>query len=228
MDPGGRNSREYLLWPTWVYRIIAPIPLEKKAINFIEKAVLGFCRAGITRAEEIADRIHIHPGLSAYIMKGLQVKNYIGDDGLPTGKGNKLLESENKEDSEIKTGYIFQDPFTDELWPRFVEKLNYIDTERNANNFVELVFGSRGKPWRQRVHMHFPKKPVSPFQPDRGEILRKLRQYNRVVKYSKQGEFYEDEGLPDYEVEKISLERIDLSKKNLNRFYGNLSVCTSC
>lgn len=208
VHPGGRNSREYLLWPAWAYRIVAPMSSERR-INFIEKAVLGFCRAGIIRASEIADRIHIHTDLSAYIMKGLQEKNYIRDDGLPTKRGNELLESENIQYPEMKAGYIFQDPFTGELWPRFEEKLNYIDTERNAKGFLELIFGSKGKPWHQNVHIHFPEKNAPPFQPDTGEILRKLRQYNKAVKNAEHGEYYEDEDLLDHEMEKISLKRID-------------------
>ena len=46
-----RPPRKYLLWPAWVYRVVAPMPRPRR-LNVLEKAMIGLARAGIRRAEK--------------------------------------------------------------------------------------------------------------------------------------------------------------------------------
>ncbi len=191
-----RNEREYILWPAWAYRVVAPEVRDRK-INVLEKAVLGLCRAGVTIAQEIAPKIHIHPDLAVHIIIGLQQKGFIGYDGLPTQKGIEVLQEETLEDHKLITGYVFQEPWELSLWPRFVEKLNYADLEFRDNGFPDLVFGSAGKPWYQRAYMQFPETNAAPREPGPAEILRATRQHRRDLRNASSFQQWEEDVLDD-------------------------------
>lgn len=202
-----RNKREYILWPAWAYRVVAPEVRDRK-INVLEKAILGLCRAGVTIAPEIAMKIHIHPDLAMHIMLGLRQNGFIGYDGLPTQKGIEVLEEETLEDHRLITGHVFEDPWELSLWPRFVEKLDYADLEFEDNGFPELVFGSTGKPWYQRAYMQFPERSADPREPRAAEILRKTRQHRRDLRNASSFQQWEEDVLDD--MGSAPLERISI------------------
>lgn len=207
VNPGGRNEREYILWPAWAYRVVAPEVRDRK-INVLEKAVLGLCRAGVTIAQEIALKIHIHPDLAVHIMLGLRQNGFIGYGGLPTQKGIDVLQEETLEDHKLITGYFFQDPWELSLWPRFVEKLDYADLEFTDNGFPHLVFGSTGKPWYQRAYMQFPERNADPREPGATEILRRTCQHRRDLRNASSFQQWEEEFLDD--MGSVPLERISI------------------
>ncbi len=207
VKPGGRNEREYILWPAWAYRVVSPEVRDRK-INVLEKAVLGLCRAGVTIAQEIAPKIHIHPDLAIHIIIGLCEKGFIAYNGLPTQKGIEVLEEGILEDHKLITGYVFQDPWELSLWPRFVEKLNYVNLEFKDNGFPEIVFGSTGKPWYQRAYMQFPERNTDPREPGAAEILRKTRQHRRDLGNASSSQQWEEDVLDD--MGSAPLERISI------------------
>jgi len=184
--------------------VVAPEVRDRK-INVLEKAVLGLCRAGVTIAPEIALKIHIHPDLAMHIMLGLRQNGFIGYDGLPTQKGIEVLQEETLEDHKLITGHVFQDPWELSLWPRFVEKLDYVDLEFGDNGFPELVFG---KSWYQGAYMQFPERNADPREPGAAEILRKTRQHRRDLRNASSFQQWEEEVLDD--VGSAPLERISI------------------
>jgi hypothetical protein len=111
------QQRRYVLWPVWVYRVIAPSS-ENQRLNILQKAVLGLCNAGIFEVRRVADSLDIHPNLAKEIILELQQEGLVNSGGLPTDKGRETLQDEIINSSKSMTvGHIFQDPTTGELWP---------------------------------------------------------------------------------------------------------------
>jgi hypothetical protein len=150
-----KERRKYFLWPALMYRVVAP-EVRDRELNVFQKAVLGMCRAGTTNVQRIGDRLHIHPDLAALIYLELQERGLLGSNGLPTEKGRELFEEETLDARRMVTGHVFQDPWSGDLWPRFVEKLDYVELQQNPNGFPDLVLGSKGKPRRERAFMVLP------------------------------------------------------------------------
>src|SRR5690606_42085731 len=60
------------------------------------------------------------------------------------------------------SGYVFQVPWSGDLWPRFVESLDYCELEFNENGFPSVLLGTTGKPRRYRTFTVLPRAQLSP------------------------------------------------------------------
>ncbi|TLM67374.1 MAG: hypothetical protein FDZ69_04580 [Deltaproteobacteria bacterium] len=179
------DKRQHLLWPAWRYQVVAPEPRDK-VLNVFQKAVLGMCRIGIVNREKVGGRLHLHPDLVAKIMLELQMKALVDSHGIPTQKGLDLLAHETIEDHKTVVGYVFQDPWSGQLWPRFVEqsKLDSVNLQYGEKGFPILVLGTKGKPYLQPTYMHLPKALGPPQTPEAAEIVTVTRRHNRAARYS--------------------------------------------
>jgi hypothetical protein len=175
------SQRRFVLWPALMYRVVAP-EVRERQVNVIQKAVLGMCRAGTTNAQRIGDRLRIHPDLAALVYVELQERGLLGRDGLPTQKGRELFEEETLESHKLVTGHVFQDPWNGDLWPRFVERLDYVELQPNPNGFPDLVLGSKGKPRRERAFMCLPGETVCPPVPHPSDVLRATRRHRAALR----------------------------------------------
>lgn len=175
------SVRRFVLWPALMYRVVAP-EVRDRQLNVIQRAVLGMCRAGTTRVERIGERLHIHPDLAAIVYLELQERRLLGANGLPTKKGRELFEEETLEASTMVTGHVFQDPWSGDLWPRFIERLDYVELQPNSNGFPDLVLGSKGKPRRERAFMMMPGELAVPPAPDSWEIIRATRRHRSALR----------------------------------------------
>lgn len=177
------QQRRYLLWPTWVYRVIAPSS-ENRRLNILQKAVLGLCNAGIFEVRRVADSLDIHPNLAKEIILELQQDGLVGSRGLPTDKGRETLQNETVNRGESMTvGHIFQDPTTGKLWPRFVQELNYAELHYE-DEYPRLVLGKKGKPFYKWTYQYLP-QGLSEFftQPNSRQIIDAVRQHKRAKRY---------------------------------------------
>jgi hypothetical protein len=178
------GKRRFVLWPALMYRVVAP-EVRDRELNVLQKAVLGMCRAGTTNVQRIGERLHIHADLAALIYIELQERRLLGSNGLPTEKGRELFEEETLDASRMVTGHVFQDPWTGDLWPRFVEKLDYVELQQNPNSgFPDLVLGSKGKPSRERAFMVLPGDLALPPAPGASEIVRVTRRHRSALRRS--------------------------------------------
>lgn len=181
------SKRRYLLLPAWCYRVVAPRVSSRK-INILEKAVLGMCRVGAFTAVEIGEKLDVGSDLAALIIKQLSDRGFINRQGLLTEKGLNILESENLETQDLVAGFIFQDVWTGELFPRFMERQEYIDVKYNNDGYPDLVFGTTGKPNYQRAFMPLPVDNTIKKQPSSSEILQAVRKHSKALRYQN----YED------------------------------------
>jgi hypothetical protein len=174
------SQRQYLLYPVRMYRVVAPRVSSRK-VNILEKAVLGMCRAGITEAAKIGHHLDIGKDLTALIISQLADRYYVDSRGNLTQKGQKVLEDETFIAQEATAGFIFQDPWTGDLFPRFAERENYADVRLNNSGFPELILGTTGKPNYQRAFMPQVKNTIER-QPSPTEIIQAVEKHERTLK----------------------------------------------
>lgn len=177
-----RSKPEYILWPAWVYRVVAPLP-RARPINVLEKAVLGLACAGVRRAEEVGARLHLATDLAAYILVDLMEHGLLSDSGEPTLRGRELLLDELTESDQMTVGHIFQDPFSQELWPHLVDRLQHAERDFGNGEFPALMLGTTGKPFFVRPFMHLPQPYLTPTRPEASAILRACQQYRARLRY---------------------------------------------
>lgn len=202
------RHRRFILWPLLMYRVVAPEVRERR-VSVLQRAVLGMCRAGTVNVEKIGARLHLHPDLAGVIVVELQRRGLVGSNGLPTADGQALLEEETLESRAMVTGHVFQDPWSGELWPRFIERLDYAELQPGADGFPDLVLGSKGRPRRERAFMVLPGELAVPPPPGPGEIVRATRRHRAAVRNA---ETYEaaDEDDTAAGLSGVALDRVEL------------------
>lgn len=192
------SKRRYLLLPAWCYRVVAPRVSSRK-INILEKAVLGMCHVGAFTAVEIGEKLDIGTDLAALVIKQLSDRGFINRQGLLTDKGFKILETENLETQDLVAGFIFQDVWTGELFPRFMERQEYIDVKYNNDGYPDLVFGTTGKPDYKRAFMPLPVDNTIKKQPSSSEILQAVRKHSKALRYQNSEDRDDDDDAWNFE-----------------------------
>jgi hypothetical protein len=175
--------RQDLLWPAWMHRVAAPRPTQSK-LNTFQRAVLGLAYAGVIEADAVAQRLHIHGDLVAHIMlRELVPSGYLDrKTSLPTEFGVEALASDAAARAEMKTGFVFRDPFDGKLWPRFVEQIQYADVDYESDPYPLLVQGTAGAPIKRRPELVFPPQGALPIPPEPLEVLDAVRAQSRWAK----------------------------------------------
>ena len=186
-DPGKRNDREWLLWPAWAFRVVAP-ELRSRDVNLLQKAVLGMLRASRLTAVELGHRLGVHHELAAFVVTELQTQGRIDDAWAVTGRGVEVLEEEHEGSATLVPGWVFRDLWHGSLWPFVASSLEYAPTELDETGYPILMLGTMGRPWRQSAWMQFPPKARGgessgvaepPDPPDAREILRAVLRHKR-------------------------------------------------
>lgn len=174
------KQRRYFLYPVRMYRVVAP-RLSSRKVNILEKAVLGMYRAGITEAIEISQHLDIGKDLTALIFTQLTEQQCIDLRGNLTRKGQRILEDETWITQDAIAGFIFQDPWMGDLFPRFVEREDYVDTRPNDSGFPELILGTTGKPSYQQAFLPQVKNTIER-KPSPTEIIDAVRQHQKTLR----------------------------------------------
>lgn len=191
-------AKRSLLWPVWGYRVVAPERRERK-LNILQKAVLGLCRAGIYSAERIGKRLHLHRDLAAFLILELRERGLLGVDGLPTPEGIEVLCEETVESHRSVAGYVFQDAFSGELFPRFAERLDYVDVARYPDGFPkQILFDVQGYRKHIWLHVEWSDTLPKPIAPNAREILLAAQRHRAASRRARvistldaEDEFYE-------------------------------------
>jgi hypothetical protein len=163
--------------------VVAPRVRERQ-LNVLQKAVLGLCRAGVSTASRVSQVLHLHADLGAFILQELQVRGLLDSHGQLTPRGDQVLREETLESQQVVAGYVFQDPWTGELWPRYAERLEYAELESSADGHPNLVLGTTGSPRPQRAWMQLPQGIAEPAHPEPADILRVTRRHQRALSFA--------------------------------------------
>ena len=205
------SSRDFLLWPAWAYRVVAP-RVRQRQLNVLQRAVMGLCRTGVFRPEDIAENLSVHVDLAVFIVAELTELERLDVHGLPTEQGLHVLEDDSLETQEMIAGYVFQDPWTGELWPRFVEQLDYAELEYNEDGFPSLLLGSTGKPRRVRAFTVLPRTQVVPATPSAGAIVEAVARHRKGLRFinaqENNDEESDDEPIGDFVASGVQINRV--------------------
>jgi hypothetical protein len=206
-DPGGPNERAWLLWPAWAFRIVAP-EFQQRRINVLQHAVLAVLRASRLTASEIGHRLGIHAELAAFVVSELQTQGRVDDGWNVTKAGVELLDEEPEEATSLVPGWVFRDPWTDNLWPFIAASLEYARTERSTDGFPVIDLGTTGKPWHQGAWMQFPKTDCEPVPPEAREILRAAARHGRLERRTKRLDLWREDSDQAVELRQFDLDRV--------------------
>lgn len=191
------SEHQYLLFPALAYHVTAP-RMRNRTLNPLQKAVAMLVRTGLLEANEIGPKLDIHDDLAFLILRELKQGAYITQAGL-SDLGRCALQNDSVLSYEWVSGFVFQDPWTGKLLPRFVEDLNLCEHSIN-NNSVILHLGTEGKPYDHRaLWLEFPSEAqICP--PTSEDVLRSIQRQSRQKKTGKRSSF-EDE---DSDVEVVA------------------------
>lgn len=186
--PRIQGPARWLLWPAWGMRVVAPAP-QRRQLNVFERAVLGLCRAGCRRAERIAERLHLARDLAAHIILELQERRLLDHAAEPTDRGLSLLEDADEDlSSDPICGYVFRDPDSGELWPRFITPpLPYADTEPEDSRLF-LLGPSKGSPQRDPTFRIQPLSADEPEPPSPKAVLQAARAHRKKASWQEEDE----------------------------------------
>ncbi|MEH0576760.1 MULTISPECIES: hypothetical protein [Streptomyces] len=187
-DPG--DGRLCVLWPAWAYRVTAPV-LQQRGLDLFERVVLGLCQAGVRRPDRMGALIELDARLCAHILDRAVDAGHLNKRHELTDQGRRALRTGSAADSpEWQVCYVFEDPFSGELWPRTTDSLREAYVLRSRPEGVELQLGTAGKSDRATARRVQP--PVRPAQrPNAARVVAsasedraarrvfKVRQYER-------------------------------------------------
>lgn len=139
------------------------------------------CRAGAFSALEVGDKLDIGSDLAELVIKQLSAQGFI-NKGLLTNQGLDILEQETLATQDMVAGFVFQDPWTGELWPRFVERQEYAEVKFNNDGFPDLVFGTTGKPDYRQAYMPLPIEDIVKNKPSPQDILDAVKKHGRALR----------------------------------------------
>ncbi len=177
-NKGNVQKARWVLWPVFVWHVVAPVPRERK-INLFQRAVLGLARAGITKIHDVALRLLIAPDLAALIVQELQSMGLLNHAGSPTQRGLGILNDIEEEPAdEAQVGHVLSDAFGGKIWPRFLTGALPVADVLNEEGWPVLLSGSAGDPWKDKTFSVRPPGVVAT-PPSTRDILRAARRHRR-------------------------------------------------
>ena len=206
-NPGGRNDREWVYWPAWAFRVVAP-EFRDRSFNVLQKAVLGVLRASRLTAAELGERLGVHPELAAFVVTELQEQGRIDAEWKVTKRGVDLLEQESEESANLVPGWVFRDPWSGNLWPFVASSLEYAHTGRDKRGYPVLELGKTGNPWRQSAWMQLPSAGCGAKPPDAREIVRAALRHKRLGRRRQQVGVHLDEDIDGVDAVGLDLNRL--------------------
>lgn len=173
---------EWLLWPTLAWRVIGPRQ-RPRALNLVQRAVLGLLVAGLRTVDEIAARLCLHRELVALVIHELESMGALDATQRPTARGKTLLVEDDEGNDEYVVARVFSDPFTGEVWPRFVERdLPLVTAEENGGGWPVIITGTRGAPRRDKPFVVEMPSECIERAPSPAEILRAAHLHARHLR----------------------------------------------
>ncbi|NLE43081.1 MAG: hypothetical protein GX620_00035 [Chloroflexi bacterium] len=132
----------------------------------------------------MATLLQLDHELVRFIQKELMSLGYLDQRNSPTGRGLGLLLADDLLNSEdLVAGFVFQDPWTGHLWPRFSDHMDYADVDYVEADFPTLVLGSSGRPRRERPYLVFPGADVVWKTPTADEVLQAVEKHWRALRF---------------------------------------------
>jgi len=193
--------REHLLWPAYAWRVVAP-QVHRPKLNALQRATLGVLHGGRHTAEELGRRLGVEPELAAFVAQELQVHGRLSDTWAVTARGRAALEEESQAEAQLVPGWVFQDPWTGDLWPAVTRALEHAQTEPGEKGFPLLIIGDTAHQRRVRPWVQLCRRPRV-VAPDALAILSASERHRRLERHTRR---MRDETLDPMVDEELDLE----------------------
>lgn len=198
-DPWEHRRAEHrhdLLWPAYAYRVLAP-EVRERQLNVFQKAILGMCQGGKTNPTDIGGLLQLDPDLVSFVFVELQDLRLLDENLLVTADGESRLSVERDDlpDSQpLTVGYVFQDPWSSRLWPRFVDVLEYANCHFvEGDPYPRLLIGSAGSPRYVRPFAKSSRGGQQPLVPTALDVLDAVWRHRRDVRSGRSHAFTDSE-----------------------------------
>ena len=179
------TNQHYILWPVLLYRVVAPVPKNRR-LDIFQKTILELCSAGEIMPQSIAAKLYLDIDLVNLILQELQARAWLDHRRRLTTTGQKMLDEERskmQERVELKVGYVFRDPWRGKLWPRFEEYLKYADVRMHRDlERPEVELGTKGNPKRISPFVKQWPNKILEIPPRAIDILDAVRSHRRTQK----------------------------------------------
>lgn len=173
-----------LLWPVLVHRVLYP-EVRRPQLNLFQRAVFGLIRARTTRVEAIAELTGLHPSLIRLILAQGESNDWLAPEvHTLTEKGLRLLDDEEDELSNLKSGYLLQDAITGQLWPRMVAQLNEMEARDPAAKYPEFLAERKTGKLIKPYVLRYRKREFHPV--DNQSLMKAYRDYREDFRFSQQ------------------------------------------
>jgi len=141
--------------------------------------------AGQRRFNDIAKNMGLEPELIAFVVDQLRTKSALDEKGRPTERGLRFLEDSEVDPDDLVVGWVFRDPRSRRLLPRFVTELQLATVEADLKGRPVLVSGSKGRPFRAGAFVVPDERGGLGAAPSPSEVLDAVRRHRRHVKRAK-------------------------------------------
>lgn len=179
------EHRQDLLWPAYAYRVLAP-EVRERQLNVFQKAILGMCQGEKTDPADVGRLLQLDPDLVSLVLVELQDLRFLDQNLRVTADGERRLGVERDdlpESQQLTVGYVFQDPWSSRLWPRFVDTLQPADRHFvEGDAFPRLVIGSAGSPRHLRPFVKSSGGAQQPHPPTPREIVDAVWRHRRDLR----------------------------------------------
>jgi hypothetical protein len=175
VDDAAHGRCRWLLWPAWQFRVHAPVVTQAR-MDVFQRAILRLCRAGIRRPDQLGERLCLAPELCEHVLDQLRHYGYLTETHELTRGGIDALATGELDPLESVVLYVFQDPFTRQLWPSATDRLYPGEVVWRRGRPV-LVRGDAGDQMEFNCVAVRPPDGAQPRQPEATDILQAVRRF---------------------------------------------------
>lgn len=175
VEEAPRGRHRWLLWPAWQYRVHAPVVAEAR-MNVFQRAILRLCRTGTRRPDQLGERLCLEPDLCDNVLDQLRNYGYLTDEHELTDSGADALATGELDPLDSVVVYVFQDPFTQQLWPSATDRLYPGEVVWPRGRPV-LLRGDAGDRVEYDCVAVTPPDGAQPRRPETTDILQAVRRF---------------------------------------------------
>ncbi len=188
-----KYNTKTILFPVLRYKVFAP-SVEVLSLNIFQKSVLSILNKGKFDIQQISSWLKLDTQLVQMVLSELIQKRFINSNGEITEAGRALIEDsfswfDNAEDIKKDIYYIYQDIYTQNLYPVLMK----FDTSKDFFEYEnrKIKIDSKGKSKVIHVSLLEPKgiRLDAIQQPEVEEIFQVIKKHSKIEKIS-------DEGVP--------------------------------
>lgn len=199
-----RGRQQWLLWPAWQYRVLAPLVYEQH-INAFQKAVLGLARAGHRDPVTMAELLQLHPELLELVRDDLCQLAYLDQYGVVTERGAAALKDGFLDPDKTIVTYVYQDPVTGTLWPASTQDPQIAPAQWEGNDRASVRFRTAGAPLHvSALSVPPPEKGFSVSPPAHEDIVEAVSRGERLSRYVRRDRPWQ-QVVPDRVVARVSV-----------------------